>query len=654
MDRPESHLAVWFGKTIRSRFLCGTLAGAGLLCSLPSLGAATAAGPELTRCPPQKLLATPVGFNDLIQLLNDPNREVRIEAINYLEKLNRPASESGRALVRMFNDPDLGVRVFAVRAAIKAGMPVEMGVPVVTQALVPEYLDVCCLATQVLGDIGPRAKDALPNLHACMKAPSAWVRAYAARATLSIDPTDTAAVAALQSVFEKEQGETREFATTALGGIVDGLIERLAHADPEVRRTAILRLEELGKAAASATPALVALLADKDLLVRAHAAQAALRAGAPARQIVGVVSKLLLPERLDVLRMATLVLIEIGPESRAALPKLHDLMNSPSIAVQLHASETVLRIDAADRVALKKLRKALHHHDADVRYFAVNSLGIAVMDSDLAALALHRAISDQDPKVATAAALQLSRTHDLPRRRLPDDPIGSGNDSEPAYDDVSPWIDALSNATPSVRRSAAICLTIAGPTARAAIPELTNLLGDSDPAVRLHAAEALWEIDHNAYPIMPTLVDLLLTNRGGTRIGAIYTLGRMGEAASDATPWLSQLLNDSRSFDRLLLAEAIVRIEPTNNEALSALERGLRNSNADVRYLSTVAMGAVPLSRKAAVEQAMCAAIEDHSSRVRSAAYETLSQLQVRNVVARTTHAAPADDIIPASAKTLR
>ncbi len=625
-----------------------------MLCGLPSISTATASGPELTRCPPPKLLATPVRFSDLLQLLNDPSREVRIEAINYLETLNRPASESGPALTRMFGDPDLGVRVFAVRAAIKAGMPVENGVPVVAQALVPEYLDVCCLAAQVLGDIGPQAKDALPNLHACLKAPSAWIRAYAARATLAIDPTDTAAVAVLQSVVEKEQGETREFAATALGGIVNGLTERLAHADPEVRRTAILRLEELGKAAASATPALVGRLADKDPLVRAHAARAALRAGVPARQLVGSPSKLLLPERLDVLRVATLVLIEIGPESRAALPKLRELMNSPSVAVQLHASEAVLRIDVADHVALKKLRKALHHHDADVRYFAVNSLGIAVMDSDLAALALHRAISDPDPKVATAAALQLSRTHDLPRRRLPDDPIGSGSDSEPTYDDVSPWIEALSNASPSVRRSAAICLTIAGPTARAAIPELTNRLGDSDPTVQLHAAQALWEIGHNAYPIMPTLVDLLLTNRSGTRIGAVYTLGRMGQAASDVTPWLEQLLKDSRSFDRLLLAEAIVRIEPANNEALSALERGLRNSNADVRYLSTVAMGAVPLSRKAAVEQAMCVAIEDHSSRVRSAAYETLSQLQVRNVVSRTTHATPTDNIIPASARTLR
>jgi hypothetical protein len=98
---------MWFAKTIRSRFLGGTLAGAGLLCSLSSIGPTTASGAELTRCPPPKLLATPVRFNDLIQLLNDPNREVRLEAINYLEVLNRPASETIPVLTRLFGDSDL-------------------------------------------------------------------------------------------------------------------------------------------------------------------------------------------------------------------------------------------------------------------------------------------------------------------------------------------------------------------------------------------------------------------------------------------------------------------------------------------------------------------------------------------------------------------
>ena len=627
------------------------LAVTGLLgCLLWSTTEATAAGSESTDGSPHRLLATPVRFQDLLPLLKDPRREMRIQAIMYLETLNRQDRDTIAALTPLFGDSDYGVRVFAVRAAIRAGMPAQSGVPVVTQALVPEYSDVCCIAAQILGDAGPVARDALPNLHACLKAAPIWVRLRAAQAVLKIDPFDVAPVSVLQSALDDESGEPKEFAAHVLDGYIQSQVDRSSHTDAGVRLAAVMGLEQVGKLPLAGTRALVDRLTDADHLVRVHAARAAYRAGVPAQHIVGIVSGLLDPERLDVLRTATLILVEIGPEARTALPKLHECLESSSITVCLHAGEAALRIDPTDRLALKKLRKALRHPQADVRYFAVNALGTAVMESDVAALALHRSLLDPDAKVSTAAGLHLSRSHDLPRRRLPEDPIGAGKDTGADYVDVAPLIGALSDKDPNVRQSAAICLTIAGPAAREAIPDLIGRLGDSDPVVRLHVVLALWEIDHNGYPIMPVLLDLLLTNRGGTRIGAIYTLGRMGPAASDVAPWLSQMLKESHSIDRLLLAEAIARIELANGESLAILARGVRSRSADVRYLSAVALGAMPLSSKVFAEQEVYGAIGDRSARVRCAAFETLSQLQVRHSVARSKNAVTGDAVIPASA----
>lgn len=636
----------------------GALLGAGLVGILCGLDGTTGRGAEPHPHAAPRLLATPIPFNDLIRLLDHPRPAIRLEAINHLGTLNRPAGDVLPALRRRFDDPDLAVRVHAVQVAIRAGMPVQQAVPVAIPLLVPDRPDICCPAARILGEAGPAASDALPNLHACLTAQSIVVRLSAARAALLIDAADLASQNVLQSACKNEQGAPQEFAEGVLAEIVIGLTEQLRHVDPAVRLAAVIRLEQLGTIAASATPAIIATVADKDLIVRVHAARAALRTGAPTQQIVEVVTDLLVPERFDVLRVAALILVEIGPEAQDALPKLHECLQASSIAVRLHAAEAALRIEPTDRRALSELKAGIESHATDARYFSVNALGVAVLDDDEAVFALQCALSDPSPKVATAAALHLSRTNGLARHAAPgaeagDQPFAQAvatDDPNPISPEVAIWIENLSDAADLVRQAAAIRLAIAGPAARDAVPALIDRLGDPDPVVRLHVAQALWEIERSAYPILPVLVDLLLTNRADTRIGAVYTLGRMGPVASGTVPWLTQLLKQGKPFDQLLLAEAIVRIVPMHQPALEILLKGPRSHDADVRYLSTIALGAVPLSQQAAVQEALLAAVADRNSRVRSAANETLCQLQIRNFAAHAAKPAPVGPVIPASA----
>jgi HEAT repeat protein len=617
--------------------------GAGLLGLLWGLGGTMTQGAEPTARPTARRLATPVRFDDLIRLLDDPRPAIRLEAINFLETLNRPASDTVPALRRRFDDPVLLVRVHAVRVAIRAGLPTQQAVPVAVQLLIPGRPDVCCPAAQILGGAGPAARAALPQLHACFKAASVWVRLDAAQAALKIDATDLKALNTLRSVQESEQGDAREYAARAVEDCVSGLTLQLRHADPRVRRTAAIRLERLGTAAASATGALVGRFSDPDLLVRAHAARAALRLGAPPQQILEVASELLIPDRLEVLRVATSILVEIGPDAADALPKLDVCLNAFSLAVRLHAAEAILRIDPNDLFALDELQSALDHQQTEVRFFSVNALGAAVMDNDEAVCALQRALSDPQPKVATAAALHLLRANEVARRSLPEE-------LRPTSSDIAKLVSELSNTTVDARRTAAIRLTIAGPTARQAVPALIDHLGDRDPVVRLHVAQAIWEIDRNSYPILPVLLDLLLTDRAATRIGAIYTISRMGPAAADCDPWLTRLLKVSKSFDRLILAQAIARLDPTRHAALEVLVRGLRGPNADVRYLSTVALGAVPLSPQAVVEQPLRVALADRNFHVRCSAHEALGHLQERIAIAQAAKPAPLGTVVPAAA----
>jgi hypothetical protein len=589
------------------------------------------------------VVAPPVRFHDLIRALDDPRAAVRLEAIHCLATLNRSEKDMIPPLRRRFEDPDPLVRVQAVRVAIRAGMPFSDAVPVAAQLLIPDRPDVCCPAAQILGAAGPAATEALTQLHGCFAAPSIWVRLHAARAAILIDVADTAALNVLRSGRTNERADAREFATTAVEDVVTGLTRQLGHVDPEVRRLAAVRLEQLGTDAAGAREALVGRFSDENLLVRAHAARAALNAGTPVQKVFDVALELLLPESPDVLRVAASIVVEIGPDAAGALPSLHECLTANSMAVRLLAAEAALRIDPNDLTSLEALQSGLGQPETELRFFSANALGAAVTESDEAVFALHYALTDADSKVATAAGLQLSRTNDVARRPLPDN-------LEELNRNIADWTSALADASAAVRQEAAIRLAIAGPAARDAVPALTDRLGDLDPHVRLHVAQALWEIDRNGYPILPVLIDLLLTNRGDTRIGAAYTLGRMDTAAVDAIPWLAKLLDESRSFDQLLLAETIVRLEPTHRAALELLVSGLRGPNADVRYLSTLALGSVPQSRHVAIERELRMAVADRNFHVRRAVHETLSQLHERTAAVQAAKREPLGNVVPAEA----
>src|SRR5258708_6052581 len=154
----------------------------------------------------------------------------------------------------------------------------------------------------------------------------------------------------------------------AAGSQVDVLIRQLDHRRPAVRREAIVRLAELGPAAGSAIPQLMGCLQDSDLLVRAHAARAACRIGLAPESVVPVLAELLQPQKQPVCCLAALILGDLGPTAREAVPALRTCLAAPSAVVRLPAAEAILKIAAGDDEALHVLLAALNDKHGDVRY----------------------------------------------------------------------------------------------------------------------------------------------------------------------------------------------------------------------------------------------------------------------------------------------
>ncbi|MBS0260645.1 MAG: HEAT repeat domain-containing protein [Planctomycetes bacterium] len=625
---------MWPAKTLRNWAVCGLLSGVSVLGAVRGFYVTTATGSPSQ--PITRHLATPISYRELLQALQHPQREVRLEAIQLLELTGRTNSSTVPALTGLFEDHDVDVRLHAVVAAMRCGMPPRQGAPVAWQALSADSAEARALAAQVLGAVGPAARKALPELHKNLAVNSTWVRLRAAQAILKIDETDLPAKTCLQLARETETGPAREFACATLREFEGQTAKSAAHSQSKIRPASVSR------APASVTqvddiPTAVAGLEDPDPLVRAKAAQTAFHEGTPPEQLLPVVCDLLRSDRLDVLRSATALLIDIGPDATSALPALHDCLESRSISAQLHAAEAALRIDAADTPAISFLQTALQHPRADVRYFAVNSLGAVVTENEQAAVILYTALTDSQTKVATAAALLLSRRFDLETEpaRLATDATADDARFEQLGENISRWLTELDDEDRHVQCRAAIQLSLTGKAPRYVIPQLTARLSAAEPTVQLHLARTIWNCTQDCSEILPLLVDLLDSDVDHTRIGAISLLGQIGPAAADALPWLKPVSSGKDLLERLVVAESVLRIEPSHRDALTLLLRALQHSNGDVRYLAAIALGATPPEQQTAAEHALSLTIDDRSSRVRTAVLETLSQLQVRKAQAQ-------------------
>jgi HEAT repeat protein len=150
-------------------------------------------------------------------------------------------------------------------------------------------------AARTLAALGPRAKDAVPELLDCM--------------------------AKTASGIEFEVAVAKAMKSIGAAGLPD-LLAALGSADPRRRFTAARALAKLGPLAASATPQLVAALErDRDDAVRASAATA---------------------------------LGAIGPPAAAALPALRSLVGNPNTPFTGIPAKDELRVAA--QMAMKKIQ----------------------------------------------------------------------------------------------------------------------------------------------------------------------------------------------------------------------------------------------------------------------------------------------------------
>ena len=206
----------------------------------------------------------------------------------------------------------------------------ERAVPVMTEALKDSDSNVRIAAAQMLAEIGPAAKPAVPNLlNQALHDPVLYASTTAAGALEKID-------------------------LSAARQVMTANLALLQDADVQRRRTACAMLGSLGPVAKPAIPALNVALDDAHETVRMHAVGALGEIGIPAALVIPALTKALHDKANQVRHRALTQFAFSIPPTESAMPHLKELAEDkdPGIATLAKAALNSPHRQAKDRTAV--------------------------------------------------------------------------------------------------------------------------------------------------------------------------------------------------------------------------------------------------------------------------------------------------------------
>jgi HEAT repeat protein len=400
------------------------------------------------------------------------------------------------------------------------------------KALKHTDVDVRLNAAQLLCDLGPIAKIAVPALQEQLK----------------VEKNAVVRVKMAEALWKVEKPAART--------LLPVLIEAMTDKEPGARANAANVIGQIGAAAKSAVPELAKLLTDKDLTVRAEAAMALGEIGPAAKSAV--------PALLETLKGAEAFLLEpfvlgtLGKIGEDAVPHLKAALTAKEIRLRRGAAYSLGLIGPAAADATGALEMLLNAPEADLRAVAARSLGKIGKEAKATLPALQKQLKDEEtaPRIEAAVALWHigGDGAGLPvvvvllkdaRVKVREHSCRALAELAASTQVPAPALEAcLKDEAPSVRVLAGEALGKMGSAAATALPALRQSFKDNVKSVAITAAVAVWRIDAKAKDVVPALTSWLADKDPNTRKAAAVALGEIGPNALPAWEKLLELYRE--------------------------------------------------------------------------------------------------------------
>ncbi len=382
--------------------------------------------------------------------------------------------------------------------------------------------------------------------------------------------------------------------------------------EPAVRRAALITLGKAGSADHDAVfPVLVAGLKDSDGEIRGAAAEG-LKAFTTTAADVPVLVELLANANFEVRAGAAEALGRLGPQAKAAVPKLTEALTSGRSAVA--AAEALGKIGAEARGAAPKLLDALRADDETLGRAAAAALAqlmpLAKNDQD----ALTRLLGDAKPRSRAMGLLVLTKCDTTTREAA-----------------IPQFLDALKDQDRAVRLQAVQALAAFAPAKKELVPRLGSALTDLDLEVRKTAVEAVAKYGPGARDALTSLQAVLRQHeRDKDYLGRVLdVLAALGPDARTASKDVAALL-DNPEVDKDVAGKAFHALVTMGATTAPLVVAKLGASNKDTRLGAARALGkmGVPLKTNIQVVQGLGRVMQtDPDAEVRDACKKALQDI---------------------------
>jgi len=309
----------------------------------------------------------------------------------------------------MLNDADPKSQVLAADALGHMGPAAEEAVPDLVQLLTVENENVRLHASKALADIG---EVAVPSLISALKQPEPAMRTSAADVLGAIGPAAKDAIPSLATLLGDQEQEVSRHAASALGLIGPAAVPELIEVArwrgryaTDMASTAFATL----KADAATVNELVKLMGNvrEDPAVRAFAVSALGNMPDKARGQMPELIRLLSDENNDVRTAARWALGQTGPKG---IPALREALKNSDPRVRAGAAFALGSMGPAAEEAAPDLLRATKDEDRTVRIDAILAIGKTQVTSDTVVKSLIQIMeTDKDEVVRLDAMRVLSK-----------------------------------------------------------------------------------------------------------------------------------------------------------------------------------------------------------------------------------------------------
>ncbi len=414
------------------------------------------------------------GLSALVRALNDPHKNVRIEACQALARIGKPAAAAVPVLITLLGDKFDKVQQAAKRALAKLGEPPLSALPGLIQIMSSKFTSVRQTSASYMGSWGAEGRGAVPALLAALGDPVSEVK------VASVDSLAEIGVPAIPALIKALKGRDDQLRIRACRGLgkigtsassaTVAVIKLLDHKNAlEVRLASVEAVVAIGVPLGPAIQGLVLALRDTEVVVRAEAAKGLGQLGPLAAQAsAGVLIKALSDDAWSVRANATESLGKMGQLARKAAPVMVYMLTDEMVNVRKQAQIALVKIGVDSVPSL--IKGLAHKRSAALRKACAETLADLAMDAEAAVEPLIAALEDPDSGVRQSAGTALVAIGDPTVKHLR---------------------EQLKSEDAAMRQLTLALLGRMGQAAELAIDEMLELLDDEEIEVGDAAAAAL-------------------------------------------------------------------------------------------------------------------------------------------------------------------